>query len=138
MSIDVSNEAATAATSGASATERFHADKSPFAAVKDTAPERVDLLARSILDAVHATIREHKVTYDEFNALKAWMINVAARTASGRSSSMSGSSTPSRRSTPTTARATRAPSRARTTSRTRPTTARRARSTCATASPARL
>lgn len=76
MTTDVSTEQATAAASGASATERFHTDKSPFAAVKDTPPERVDLLARSVLDAVHATVREHKVTYDEFNALKAWMINV--------------------------------------------------------------
>jgi len=69
-------ETASAAASGASATERFHADKSPYDAVRDIAPERVDTLARSVLDAVYATIREHKVTYDEFNALKAWMIGV--------------------------------------------------------------
>ena len=62
--------------SGASATERFHADKSPFEAVKDTPTERVDMLAREVLDAVHDTIRKHKVTYDEYNALKAWLINV--------------------------------------------------------------
>lgn len=68
--------AATAAASGASATERFHSDKSPYAAVADTPPERVSLLARSVLDAVHATIREHKVTYEEYNALKAWLIQV--------------------------------------------------------------
>ena len=67
---------ATAAASGASATERFHTDKSPFEAVKDTPKERVDLLARVVLDAVHDTIREHKVTYDEYNALKAWLIQV--------------------------------------------------------------
>jgi len=69
-------EHATAAASGASATERFHTDKSPFEAVKDTPKERVDLLARVVLDAVHDTIREHKVTYDEYNALKAWLIQV--------------------------------------------------------------
>lgn len=69
-------EQASAAASGASATERFHADKSPFEAVKDTPPERVDMLAREVLDAVHATIRKHKVTYAEYNALKAWLINV--------------------------------------------------------------
>ena len=69
-------EHATAAASGASATERFHTDKSPFEAVKDTPKERVNLLARAVLDAVHDTIREHKVTYDEFNALKAWLIQV--------------------------------------------------------------
>ena len=33
-------------------------------------------LAREVLDAVHDTIRRHKVTYDEYNALKAWLINV--------------------------------------------------------------
>jgi catechol 1,2-dioxygenase len=70
------SETSTAAASGASATERFQADKSPFAAVRDTPKERVDLLAREILDAVHATIRNHNVTYDEYNALKAWMIQV--------------------------------------------------------------
>ena len=69
-------EQASAAASGASATERFHADKSPFEAVKDTPTERVDLLAREVLDAVHETIRKHKVSYDEYNALKAWLINV--------------------------------------------------------------
>ena len=69
-------EHATAAASGASATERFHTDKSPFEAVKDTSAERVNQLAREILDAVHATIRKHQVTYDEYNALKAWLIQV--------------------------------------------------------------
>ena len=69
-------ETSTAAASGASATERFQADKSPFAAVRDTPKERVDTLAREILDAVHATIRKHQVTYDEYNALKAWLIQV--------------------------------------------------------------
>jgi len=73
---DAPVEQATAAASGASATERFHADKSPFDAVKDTPAERVHLLARDVLDAVEATIRKHKVTYDEYNALKAWLIQV--------------------------------------------------------------
>ena len=67
---------ATAAASGASATQRFQTDKAPFEAVKDTSKERVDLLAREVLDAVHATIRKHHVTYGEFNALKAWLIQV--------------------------------------------------------------
>jgi catechol 1,2-dioxygenase len=67
---------ASAAASGASATERFEQDKSPFDTVKDTPKERVDALARDVLAAVHDTIRKHKVTYDEYNALKAWMIQV--------------------------------------------------------------
>ncbi|WP_203337702.1 catechol 1,2-dioxygenase [Nocardioides limicola] len=74
MTIDT--ETSTAAASGASATERFRADKSPYAAVKDTPKERVDVLAREVLGAVHATIRKHKVTYDEYNALKSWLIQV--------------------------------------------------------------
>ena len=69
-------ESATAAASGASATERFHADKSPYDAVKDVPCERVDAMAREVLEAIHATVRKHKMTYDEFNALKAWMIDV--------------------------------------------------------------
>lgn len=67
---------ATAAASGAAATDRFRTDKSPFDAVKDTPKQRVDVLAREVLDAVHATIRKHRVTYDEYNALKAWLIQV--------------------------------------------------------------
>ncbi|MDQ0376047.1 catechol 1,2-dioxygenase [Amycolatopsis thermophila] len=63
-----------AAESGASATQRFKADK--FAAVADTPKERVSTLAREVIEAVHETIRKHKVTYDEYNALKAWLIQV--------------------------------------------------------------
>ena len=73
---DPAVEQATAAASGALATDRFHTDKSPFEAVKDTPKERVDLLAREVLEAVEATIRKNKVTYDEYNALKAWLIQV--------------------------------------------------------------
>ncbi len=76
MSTDTTETAATAAASGASATEHFRSDKSAFDAVRDTPKERVDLLAREVLDAVHETIRRHKVTYDEYNALKAWLIQV--------------------------------------------------------------
>ncbi|MFB9930608.1 catechol 1,2-dioxygenase [Amycolatopsis halotolerans] len=64
----------TAAASGANATERFKSDK--FAGVEGTPPERVSLLAREVLEAVHATIRKHKVTYEEYNALKSWLISV--------------------------------------------------------------
>lgn len=65
-----------AAASGASATERFQADKSPYLAVQDTEPERVDRLARRILEAIHQTVREERVSYAEYNALKAWLISV--------------------------------------------------------------
>lgn len=65
--------APTAAASGSSATDRFKADKS---LVVETPKERVDLLAREVLEAVHATIRKHNVTYAEYNAVKAWLIDV--------------------------------------------------------------
>ena len=68
------NDTATAAASGASATERFRADKSGN--VANTPKERVDLLAREVLEAVHATIHRHQVTYEEYNALKSWLISV--------------------------------------------------------------
>jgi catechol 1,2-dioxygenase len=74
MSTSATSTTASAAASGASATERFRSDKA--LGVADTPPERVDAIAREVLDAVHATIRKHKVTYDEYNALKAWLINV--------------------------------------------------------------
>jgi catechol 1,2-dioxygenase len=65
-----------AAASGTSATNRFHADKSPFEAVKNIPKERVATLAREVLDAIHDTIRSQRVTYDEYDALKAWLIQV--------------------------------------------------------------
>jgi catechol 1,2-dioxygenase len=65
---------ASAAASGASATERFKADKSTGVAA--TPPERVDTLARELLEAVHGIVRRHEVTYAEYNALKAWLIGV--------------------------------------------------------------
>ena len=68
-------EKATAAATGASATERFRTDKTPTAG---TPPERVSLLAREVLEAVHDTIRKHQVTYAEYDALKAWLIQVGA------------------------------------------------------------
>ncbi|MFI6772198.1 catechol 1,2-dioxygenase [Nocardia sp. NPDC050412] len=66
--------AATAADSGARATERFKSDKT--IAATGTSQERVDLLAREVLDAVYGTIRKHKLTYAEYNAVKAWLIGV--------------------------------------------------------------
>lgn len=59
---------------GANATERFKANKTGD--IINTPPERVSLLAREVLDSVLATIRKRKVTYDEYNAFKAWLINV--------------------------------------------------------------
>ncbi|MDH6625809.1 catechol 1,2-dioxygenase [Streptomyces sp. LBL] len=66
---------ATAAASGASATERFLTDKTARpGGGTDTA--RVNTLATEVLTAVHDVIRRHQVTYDEYNALKSWLIAV--------------------------------------------------------------
>lgn len=69
-------EAATAAASGANATAHFESDKNPYEAVKDTPKERVDTLATEVLNSIFDTIRRHQVTYDEYQALKAWLIQV--------------------------------------------------------------
>ncbi|MEV2231710.1 catechol 1,2-dioxygenase [Streptomyces phaeochromogenes] len=67
---------ATAAASGASATDRFRTDKTIASgrAVADT--ERVNTLATELISAVHDVIRRNQVTYEEYNALKAWLISV--------------------------------------------------------------
>ncbi|MFJ8655773.1 catechol 1,2-dioxygenase [Streptomyces rochei] len=71
---DTTTEQATAAASGAAATEQFRNRIAPAAAGSDT--ERVDTLVTALLTATHDIIRRHKVTYEEYNALKAWLIQV--------------------------------------------------------------
>ena len=66
---------ARAADSGAGATAAFQS-KASQAGLEDVTPERVSTLAREVLAAVHETIRRHKVTYAEYDALKAWLISV--------------------------------------------------------------
>ncbi|GHE07011.1 dioxygenase family protein [Klenkia taihuensis] len=66
----------TAADSGASASSSFRTtgQYSGSGAGADTA--RVDALARALLGAVHQVIREHEVTYPEFQAAKRWLMDV--------------------------------------------------------------
>ncbi|MBZ4015680.1 catechol 1,2-dioxygenase [Streptomyces purpurogeneiscleroticus] len=64
---------ATAAASGASATEAFRQKQRSGAA---SSKERVNTLATEVISAVHDVIRRHKVTYEEYDALKAWLIGV--------------------------------------------------------------
>lgn len=73
MTQELTGQQATAAASGASATERFRENKKVGV---ETSKERVNLLASGVINAVNDTIRRHKVTYDEYNALKAWLIQV--------------------------------------------------------------
>ncbi|WP_028933792.1 catechol 1,2-dioxygenase [Pseudonocardia spinosispora] len=63
----------TAAGSGANASEAFRASAGRVGAA-GTDTERVSLLVSSTLEAVHAVIREHEVTYPEFQAAKAWLM----------------------------------------------------------------
>lgn len=63
----------TAAGSGASATEAFRAGRRDAHSVP---PERVDAVARAVLLGVHQAIREHDVTYPEFQAAKQWLMDV--------------------------------------------------------------
>ncbi|MEV0689074.1 catechol 1,2-dioxygenase [Streptomyces sp. NPDC050388] len=74
MTETIAEQQATAAGSGAAATEQFRARVSAGDVHTDTA--RVDMLATELLTAAHDIVRRHKVTYDEYNALKAWMIQV--------------------------------------------------------------
>lgn len=71
----VTENTATAAASGASATEAFqHKTRTGV----ETTTERVDTLASELLEAVHGIVRKHKVSYAEYDALKSWLIQVGA------------------------------------------------------------
>jgi catechol 1,2-dioxygenase len=65
----------TAAGSGASATESFRTSEQ-YRGASAVPPERVSAVARAVLAGVHQAIREQQVTYPEFQAAKAWMIEV--------------------------------------------------------------
>ncbi len=70
------DEAPAAATSGGLASQRF-AERIASAqgdGVVDT--ERVDLLAGKAIKALNDIVLEERVSYDEYNALKAWLIKV--------------------------------------------------------------
>ncbi|WP_427005648.1 catechol 1,2-dioxygenase [Pseudarthrobacter sp. H2] len=64
---------ATAAASGAGATARFRENKHVEGA---TSQERVNALASRLVKAVNDIVTDEKVTYDEYNAFKAWLVSV--------------------------------------------------------------
>lgn len=64
----------TAAGAGSAATERFRESGKLGGGEVDTA--RVDLLASRAVKALNDIILEERVTYEEYNALKAWLIKV--------------------------------------------------------------
>jgi catechol 1,2-dioxygenase len=74
MSDIIEAEQATAAASGAAATEQFRTKQRAESVDVDT--KRVDTLASELLAAAHDIIRRHKVTYAEYDVLKSWMIQV--------------------------------------------------------------
>lgn len=70
MSIEIQ---ATAADSGAKATERFRSDKQISTTVTAA---RVNQLASRAIKALVDTVLEERVSYEEYNALKSWLIQV--------------------------------------------------------------
>ncbi|KRF16717.1 catechol 1,2-dioxygenase [Nocardioides sp. Soil797] len=70
-------ESPTAAGSGANATQNFKAAaQSAAAELADTPPERVAAIVTAVLKGVHAAIEEYDVSYPEFQAAKAWLMEV--------------------------------------------------------------
>ncbi len=65
----------TAVEAGTKATERF-AQSVKRSASGTASKERVSLLAGEMIKAANDLVHKHQVTYDEYNALKAWLIKV--------------------------------------------------------------
>jgi catechol 1,2-dioxygenase len=66
--------APTAAGSGAAATKVFRETRAAGGA--GVTQERVDALARDVMSRIHDAIREHGMTYPEFQAVKQWLMDV--------------------------------------------------------------
>ncbi|MGW8764332.1 catechol 1,2-dioxygenase [Streptomyces sp. NPDC055815] len=71
---DIADTTATAAASGAAATEQFRSKQRTDSVELNT--QRVNTLLGELIDAVHGIVRRHKVTYAEYDVLKAWLIQV--------------------------------------------------------------
>lgn len=69
---DQNATAGTAAETGAAATERFREKQIAV----ETTTERVSTLAGEAIAAINDVIRRNKVTYAEYDMLKAWLIQV--------------------------------------------------------------
>jgi catechol 1,2-dioxygenase len=67
--------APTAAGSGSAATNAFRENRVQQGAAT-TDQERVDTFARDVLGRIHDAIREHHLTYPEYQAVKKWLIEV--------------------------------------------------------------
>ena len=73
MTQQLTEQQATAAGSGGNATARFQQREKASGSVSTA---RVDSLVSEVLDAIHDVIRRRQVTYEEYDALKAWLIRV--------------------------------------------------------------
>lgn len=73
--MSTTQESPTAAGSGTSASEAFLASKERRGSA-DVDAERVSAVVTAVLRGVHDAIREHDVTYPEFQAAKAWLMKV--------------------------------------------------------------
>jgi catechol 1,2-dioxygenase len=69
-------ESPTAAGSGANATASFRTTEAYHAGAAAVSPERVSTVVKAVLQGVHQAIRDNDVTYPEFQAAKAWLIEV--------------------------------------------------------------
>lgn len=70
------DEAPAASVSGGLASERFTERMQTARAAGEVDTQRVDLLASKAVQALNDIILEERVTYDEYNAFKAWLIKV--------------------------------------------------------------
>lgn len=66
----------TAKGSGANASASFRSASQYSGAGAQASTERVDTVARAVLGAVHQVIRDHEVTYPEFQAVKTWLMDL--------------------------------------------------------------
>ncbi|GAA1248436.1 catechol 1,2-dioxygenase [Prauserella halophila] len=70
------HDSPTAAGSGDSATKAFRASRGSASAGPTVSQERVSEVVTDLLAGIHSTIRSKKVTYDEFQAAKQYLIDV--------------------------------------------------------------
>lgn len=73
--MSVTRESPTAAQTGASASEAFK-ESHAHGEQLSVATERVATVVTSILDGIKTALRDHNVSYPEFQAAKAWLISV--------------------------------------------------------------
>src|SRR5680860_562029 len=73
--MSITESSPTAAGSGASASDAFRASQERRG-VAGTPPERVATVVSAVLKGVHDAIKEHDVTYPEFQAAKGWLMEV--------------------------------------------------------------